>query len=70
MKFTVTICRWKCRKVTNPAAKRATRILKKIWGEYTAYKLYRLNGDEDKEIARRCISTGPSPLDLGIVAMA
>ena len=31
---------------------------------------YRLIEDEDKEMGRRCISTGPSPLDLGIVAMA
>jgi len=32
--------------------------------------MYRLIEDEDKEMGRRCISTGPSPLDLGIVAMA
>ena len=31
---------------------------------------YRLIGLENAEIGRRCISTGPSPLDLGIGAMA
>jgi hypothetical protein len=31
---------------------------------------YRLIDLENAEIGRRCISTGPSPLDLGIGAMA
>ena len=31
---------------------------------------YRLIDLENVEIGRRCISTGPSPLDLGIGAMA
>ena len=31
---------------------------------------YRLIDFENAEIGRRCISTGPSPLDLGIGAMA
>ena len=33
-------------------------------------KRYRLIRDGSSEIGGRCISTGPSPLDLGIGAMA
>ena len=33
-------------------------------------RAYRLIDLENAEIGRRCISTGPSPLDLGIGAMA
>ena len=35
-----------------------------------AQQTYRLIDFENAEIGRRCISTGPSPLDLGIGAMA